>query len=182
MSQRPVLILFQQVTPATVRKAQSISNDAPSGGGARDLRLRPHDQFLPFMERLLPETRTEHRQPGDILVIRYGQVTWGDGRQTQEIEYWPPTNARPGEGRLAKISSLPPLSNPPENVAGSVILFVRDEDGRIWVRYATDEGLRESLPEVGDTIRNCIVNAPQSRIASGYIDLRPNGLGSYCNG
>lgn len=181
MGRRPVLILFQQLTSATVRKAQRISNDAPTGGGARDLRLRPHDQFLPIMERMLPEIRTESRPSGETLTIRQGLVTWGDGHQAQEIEYWPPTNARPGEGRIAKISSLPPLSVPPEVLAGSVILFVQDEDGRIWVRYATDEGLRDSLPEVGELIRNCIRNAPSNRIASGYIDFSPSGLGSYCN-
>ena len=181
VSQRPVLILFQQLRLATVLKAQGVSNDAPTGGGARDLRLRPYDRFQPFMERLLPETRTQSRQDGGEVTIRYGLATWGDGSETREIKYWPPTNARPREGRIAQISSLLPLAVPPEDVEGSVILFVRDEDGLIWVRYATDEGLRDSLPEVGDSIRDCLGNATENRIATGYIDLTPNGLGPYCN-
>ena len=181
MSQRPVLILFQQLKLATVLKAQGVSNESPTGGGARDLRLRPYDHFQPFMERLLPETRTQPRQDGGGVTIRYGLATWGDGSETREIRYWPPTNARPGEGRIAQISSLPPLAVPPEDVEGSVVLFVRDEDGLIWVRYATDEGLRDSLPEVGDYIRDCFENAKENRIATGYIDLTPDGLGSYCN-
>ena len=181
MGQRPVLILFQQLRLATVLKAQAVSNEAPTGGGARDLRLRPYDRFQPFMERLLPDARTRLRRDGGEVTIRYGLATWGDGSETREIEYWSPTNARPREGRIAQINSLPPLAVPPEDVEGAVILFVRDEDGLIWVRYATDEGLRASLPEVGDFILDCLGNATENRIATGYIDLAPNGLGSYCN-
>ena len=181
MSQRPVLILFQQLKLATVLKAQGVSNEAPTGGGARDLRLRPYDRFQPFMECLLPTTRTQLRQDGGRVTIRFGMATWGNGSEKREIEYWPPTNARPREGRIAQINSLPPLAVPPEDVEGSVILFVRNEDGLIWVRYATDNGLRYSLSEVGDYIRGCLRNAPKNRIATGYIDLTPDGLGSYCN-
>ena len=101
VSQSPVLILFQQLRLATVLKAQGVSNDAPTGGGARDLRLRPYDRFQPFMERLLPETCTQPRQDGGEVTIRYGLATWGDGSEMREIKYWPPTNARPGEGRIA---------------------------------------------------------------------------------
>lgn len=181
MRLHPELILFQKLTTATVKKAQMTSNDSPTGGGARDLRLRPHDQFQPFMERMLPNSRTVPRRAGEVATIRCGQATWGDGSQMQEIEYWPPTNSRPKEGRIPKISSLPPLAVPPDNLHGSVILFVKDEDGRVWVRYATDEGLRNSIAAVGDIIRNCIQNAPEQKIATGYIDLAPDGLGNYCN-
>ena len=178
---RPTLVLFQQMTEATARKALNESADATTGGGARDLRLRPYDRMNPFMERLLPQTRPKTRPGGGPVTVRWGMVTWGDGREEQEIEYWPPTNARPGEGRIARISSLPPLSTPPQDIDGAVVLFVRDEGGLLWVRYATADGLRNSIPQVGELIRNCIGNAAPSRIVTGYIDLTPDGLGSWCN-
>ena len=178
---KPNLILFQQMTEATARKARNDSADATTGGGARDLRLRPYDKLNPFMERLLPQTRHETRPGGEPVAVRWGTVTWGDGLEEREIKYWPPTYARPGEGRITRISSLPPLVNPPLNIQGAVILFVRDERGLLWVRYATSHGLRNSIPQVGNLIRSCIDNAAPSRIATGYIDLTPNGLGSWCN-
>ena len=178
---KPKLILFQQMTVATARKAKAASADATSGGGARDIRLRPHHEVLPFMMRLLPRTRTQTRPDGSAPTIQLGTATWGDGSEEQEIEYWPPTNSRPEEGRITRISSLPPLANPPQDLQGSVVLFVQDEEGIVWVRYATATGLRASLPEVGDFIRACIGEAEPDRIASGYIDLTLGGLGKWCN-
>ena len=178
---KPELILFHEVTPATVLKALNESAEATTGGGARDIRLRPHSVFGPFMDRLLTGTGTRSRPGGGTATVRTGTATWGNGSVTREIEYWPPTTARPGEGRIARISALPPLANPPEVLGGSVFLFVRDENGLIWVRYASAEGLRESLPEVGDRIRECLERVASKKIATGYIDLTPNGLGNWCN-
>ena len=146
-----------------------------------DLRLRPYDKLNPFMDRLLPNTRVKTRPGGAVVVVRWGKVTWGTGKDEREIEYWPPTNARPGEGRIARISSLPPLTELPSNIEGTVVLFVKDEVGLIWVRYASYEGLRNSIPQVGEVIRRCIDTAAQFRIPTGYIDLTPGGLGSWCN-
>ena len=177
----PALILFQQITPATVLKALNESADATSGGGARDLRLRPHDGVRSFMARLMPHTRTRARPGGGEVTIQWDIVTWDDGSQTIEVEYWPPTKTRPGEGRIARISSLPPLTNPPEDLEGTVVLFVRDENDVLWVRYATAEGLRKSFPGVGKVIQTCLASTTNERIATGYIDLTPGGLGSWCN-
>ena len=178
---RPMLILFQQITAATVRKARNESADATSGGGARDLRLSPHDKVRPFMERLLSRTRTKRRPGGEEVTVQCGTVTWDDGSEEREIEYWPPTGARPGEGRIARISSLPPLADPPAT-QGIVVLFVLDEHGVVWLRYATAEGLGESMPEIGEVIRGCLARKKRKRIPTGYIDLTPGGLGHWCNG
>ena len=184
---RPIRILFQEVRDATVRKAQARSADATSGGGARDIRLRPHDEVQPFMERMFSRERTKVRrsQGGgqeERITILLGTATWGDGRDTVELEYWPPTNARPGEGRIAKISSLPSLASPPVDAEGAVILFVQDDTGLIWVRYSTAEGLDESVPEVGDFISDCLARSRPGLIASGYIDFTDGGLGNWCRG
>lgn len=183
---KPVRILFQQVTQASIRKAQATSADATSGGGARDLRLRPDDRVRPFMERLLPQSRHQIRRgrsgaADEDLTIHFGTVTWGDGTDEREIEYWPPTNARAGEGRIARISSLPPLQAPPAEIEGAVVLFVEDENGVIWVRYATADGLRRSLREVSDLIRQCLASAEGTRLATGYIDYSAGELDTWCN-
>ena len=174
---RPVRILYQEVRTATILKVFTESAEADTGGGARDLRLSPYSRFGPFMERML--TRAEVRGAG--VIVRLGTATWGDGSITREIAFWPPTNARPREGRIATISSLPPLVNPPEDLDGAVFLFVQDENDLIWVRYATSDQLRRSMPEVGDAIRACLHRSAANRIASGYIEYTPNGLITWCN-
>ena len=183
---RPVRILFQQMTEATIRKIRSESADAHSGGGARDLRLSPHEEVAPFMEALLPAVRVGRRAgrggaEDTEIDIHWGTATWGDGSREAQIEYWPPTDTRPTEGRIARINSLPPLADPPQDLDGAVVLFVQDDNGALWVRYATAAGLRRSLPEIADTIRECLARAAGLRIASGYIDLSEGGLGTWCN-
>ena len=105
--------------------------------------------------------------------MRLGTATWGNGAETCEIAFWPPTDTRPNEGRIATISSLPPLADPPEDLDGAVFLFVQDENDLIWVRYATSDQLRESIPEVGDAIRACLRRSAGKRIATGYIEYTP---------
>ena len=129
------------------------------------------------MERML--TRTDVR--GADATVRLGTATWGDGTDVREIAFWPPTKARPREGRIATISSLPPLVNPPEDLDGAVFLFVQDENDLIWVRYATSDQLRESMPEVGDAIRECLRKSAGKRIATGYIEFTSDGLKTWCN-
>ena len=173
---KPVFILFKQVTEAIVRNAQNESADADSGGGARDLRLGPYDFIHPFMKQMFPLIRR-----GDERPIRWTKVTWGNGNRVQELEYWPPTNARPNEGRIAKISSLPPLAEGTDDVKDTVILFVQDEYEVVWVRYASKTGLRKSCPEVGRLILQCLEKAGPRRTPTGFIDLRENGFGRWCN-
>lgn len=182
---RPVRILFQELREATILKAQAQSADASSGGGARDIRLRPHDVVQPFMERMFPRERTVLRRagrgrPAERIAIRIGTATWGDGHDLVELEYWPPTRARPKEGRIGRINMVPPLADPPSDAEGAVVLFVQDENDLIWVRYATAEGVQRSIPEVGDVIRDCLERTRPGLIASGYIDLTERGLGTWC--
>ena len=178
---RPVLVLFQEMTTATVDKARRRSNRSQTGGGARDLRLRPYDQLMPFMEKLFPGTRAKSGGVRPGLVVRWSRVTWGDGSQSRDVEYWPPTEARPREGRIARISELPPLTQPPVDPEGFVILFVRDASDVLWVRYATVTGLRGSMPQIGEFIRRCLNRRRKRQSVTGYLDLTPGGLGNWCN-
>ena len=183
----PIRVLFQELTPGTARKARAQSADAPTGGGARDIRVRPHDDVREFMAQLFPRERVINRParggaPGERITIRLGAATWDDGREEVELEYWPPTNARPREGRIAKINSLPPLADPPTDSAGVVVLFVQDDAGVLWVRYATVDELAGSVPEVRDRILQCLENSPDGHIATGYIDRSEDPPRYWCRG
>ena len=182
---QPIRILFQQLTEATARKISKSSADVDSGGGARDLRLSPYEAFEPFMKRMFPTRETRTRRVGGVLTditVRLAKGTWGDGSEEIELVYWPPTSSRPFEGRIAQISALPPLRDLPSDGLKRVILFVQDEKGMIWIRYATYAGLQSSFPAVGSFILDCIHRTRHGRIASGYIDLSGDQLDSWCSG
>ena len=182
---RPLRILFQELARGTILKARAQSARAKTGGGARDIRLRPDAEVRPFMERMFPGQRIHTRPsreggPSEEIAVRLGTATWGDGRDEVELEYWPPTNVRPREGRIGRINSVPPLADPPGEAAGTIILFVQDDADLIWVRYATAEEWGRSVPEARDRIRACLARSPEGHLATGYIDLTEGGLGIWC--
>jgi len=60
---------------------------------------------------------------------RRGAIIWEDengNRKQQVIEYWPPTDARPGEGRLARVPEIEPLRNPPDASGENLPLVLTD--------------------------------------------------------
>jgi len=94
----PVLLYFQEIMPGDVRKYQTSSADAQTGGGARDLRVSPAATY----ERVLRRMFT--RATGSDGVFE-GRITWrtesGDDQDTA-VELWSPTDARPNELRIAR--------------------------------------------------------------------------------
>src|SRR4051812_31674071 len=105
-------VLYKRLVDGDRRKIIAQSNDADSGGGARDLRFNPWPNFEPVVHRLMPMTATRTTSRGDVA-IRVGELRWyGDGgsQRSVGVEFWPPTNARPNEGRLARVHEIPPFA------------------------------------------------------------------------
>ena len=102
-------ILAREVLDGDVKKFQALSNDAPTGGGARDLRLRPADAFVEFLSRMFPTTRPVSRRAnvGGKGEVRVGELHWKDGPGGKDrrapIEVWEPTASRKGEIRLGQV-------------------------------------------------------------------------------
>ena len=169
------LIFFQRMKEATYSKFLGVSANADSGGGARDARFRD-SQNRPIMQKLFPNVRSQSGPGGNERIIRWTNVTWGDGSDEQEIQYWPHTGSRPTEGRISGLNAVPPLLIRPEDIAKTVLLLVCDENDIVWVRYATDNGLHSSVPRIGDQILRRLHNTPKGKIATDCIDLNPEGL------
>ena len=75
---------------------------------------------------MFPEVANVHGRP-----IRRGHLVWDNAngpRQAQVVEYWPPTDARPIEGRLARIHEIELLRNPPDPGGGYLILMLVLDD------------------------------------------------------
>ncbi len=172
---RPLRILYQEITPALIRRASAMSARASSGGGARDLRLRPNEKFLPLIQLMLSKTFGIRGQQA-----HRGIATWGDGAETRRIEYQEPTKTRPTEGRIVRINLLDPLANFTGRNRG-VVLFVQDDRDMIWVRTASFDEIEQSEPIIADPILWTVENIRPGWTATGYIDLTEGGLGIWSN-
>lgn len=143
-----VRVLLQNIEDGDRRKFEAQSNDADSGGGARDLRFRPEKDFLPFFEQVFPHKTTKNRRSKGVqtqIEVFSGEVFWNESgsEKSATMEIWPSTNARPSECRLARISSfglLGQIVDDPHN-GRSVFMLFQQADGTIRIHFTTETSL-----------------------------------------
>ncbi len=183
-------VVFKEIVPGDLRKFKAESNDADTGGGARDLRFRPYDEFAPIFRKLFPnvrrETRTREKKKATVEVFE-GRFYWQDkaGKvQSKEATFEPPTSARPGEGRIPVVYTYPPLNDiPPTNEGRIVVLLVQRTDGHVWPAFATEKSLRsgEWDESVAKAILQCLdTERKGGQAARGYVDFEDMNR-SWCD-
>lgn len=94
----PKIVFFQEILIGDLKKQRALSNQAATGGGARDLRIPA--AYLPFLKNFFT------KKVGAILST---EVHWRDENNKKcanDLELWSPTKARPSELRIAKINSV----------------------------------------------------------------------------
>lgn len=124
--------------------------------------------------------------------IRVARVSYFRDQEqlVSDLEYWPPTAARPSEGRISRVHESPELGKrPPREGRGRVLVVLQKfADGTVWCSYAYEADLRdpgEWPDELRLPILSCI-DFPSETVArgpvavQGYIDLAANI--SYCHG
>lgn len=155
-----VEVLCHEITEADIKKIQALSNDAKTGGGARDLRFSA--QFIPVLDRFFPSDVTYERN----TPYRIGEFEHTDiaGNKTiQQIRYaFQPTNARPNEVRLAQINKTELFSEIPDIEEGDGLLFialVRRSDGMPQAQYLTQR-------QISDPTSNKIIAAAMDEAIS----------------
>lgn len=179
-------IFWQEVSEGFRKNLAANSNDAETGGGARDLRL-PYTPFERVFSRLLPEAVNVQRRRGSEekqdVAARAGNFYWiDDGQELQEgVKFEPPTEARPTEGRLTMVNQLKSLEGVPPETAGLVLLLlVQEGDGKVFPHYLAIQGLGEGwnsriLREIKACVEGC-----QPKTVRGFIDFESGE--SYCHG
>lgn len=181
-------LIYKELLAGDYRKLAAESNDATTGGGARDLRF-PFKEFDGVFAKLLPGSRVEQRRRKghrvDILV-RTGLVNID--LETAEMVWESPTDARPSEGRIAKVHASPAASQlikAGEDGTGAdgkvnriFVLLIQDDQGAIGVHYAVEEDLRNGdwAPSVARPLLTHLddPNRRQDRAVTGYIDFADN--------
>jgi hypothetical protein len=188
---RPTLVVYKEIVGGDMRKLLAESNDDPSqGGGARDLRF-PTRAFDPVLRLMFNKDKTGPRGQA----IRVGNFLYldHDGKpDNTELEYWPPTNTRKSESRIARIHASPALGGQlPATDKGKVfVLLTRFSDHTVRCDYAYENELRNPniwAKEISSRILNCLASACVKNAnrttglvpAQGYYDFS-NATG-YCH-
>lgn len=178
MSQsQPQRALFKIVLDGDVKKINAESNHAATGGGPRDIRFS-HRLFEPVVVKMFPKVVSAHRTKRSDLDIRLGTLRYYDDAKeshTQPIEYWPPTEAREGEGRIARVPDIPPLAakNFPKNEGAVFYLLIQGTDGTITAHFASETSLGKPgiwNPWIADSILTSLAEAPKNISARGWVD------------
>lgn len=193
--QKPTVLraVYREMKDGDLRKLTAESNDDPTaGGGARDLRF-PSSGFDTVLRQMFVKDALGRSGRS----IRMATVTYRDDdghTQTTEMEYWPPTGARPTEVRVAKIHDSPALGGKrlPDSDRGRVfVLFTQYSNDVIRVDYAYEDDLRRPgiwAPEIRAAILDCLQSADSKNFnrekntvtAQGYYEFA-TGTG-YCHG
>lgn len=169
---KPVLLFFQEVLPGDIKKQQTKSNVATSGGGARDLRMP--NRFGTKISSMFPAATKE---PG----VKSGTIHWvnPDGEEDHRtVELWRPTSVRPRETRVASINEIDGWE---VNVAQFqeargkdqkwFYLLVKDADGNVWARLIEEKNLDGETPKVRDFIKKRMHDTPKNQAVRGAIDF-----------
>jgi hypothetical protein len=169
-----VLLFFKQVMEGDIKKFRAESNLAPTGGGARDLRVSPVELFQPALQQMFS-------QPGPELSVTQGPVAWRTktgGVEYTTIELWPPTNARGRELRISKFYDVggwdvSEARFAREIKAGNRCFYVLEMDraGVVWARILWEKDLNKEQAEVVSFVRQQISDTPTRQAVRGVIDL-----------
>jgi len=155
------MFVYKEIVAGDLRKLLAVSNDAQTGGGARDLRL-PWKTFRPIMRQIFS---TDAVGRGGKK-IRVAQVTYLDAKERPHLttlEYWPATSARPSEDRIARVHASPALGGrlPTTNKGRVFLLLIKFDDGTVRCEYAYEDDLKAGIwaPEVSGPILTCVTSS-----------------------
>lgn len=188
---RPTLVVYKEIVGGDMRKLLAESNDDPArGGGARDLRF-PTRAFDPVLRLMFDQDKIGPRGQA-IRLGKFLYLNRDNKLDTTQLEYWPPTDTRKSESRIARIHASPALGGQlPATDKGKVfVLLTRFTDGTVRCDYAYENELRDPniwAKEISSRILGCLASACLKNAtrttglvpAQGYYDFS-NATG-YCH-
>lgn len=186
-------ILYKELVEGDLRKLQAKSNDADTGGGARDFRFGSYKTLLPVIKSMFPQAVKENRKRGGQTVqidVFKGSFSWLDAQgdaYSKDAYFEPPTDVRPSEGRIARVHEYPCFDASHVKIgAGNrvLLLIIQLDDGSLWPYYAEEQSLRAPNawhPVVAKELLDCLdAERPVNQAVIGFRDF--TNAGRYCNG
>lgn len=167
----PLLVFFQEVKSGDLRKHEARSNDSTSGGGARDLRMP--SRFWDALVPLFPNEISDRERSGEVI------SETGNSVQRLKTSLWRPTDARPNEVRIGRISSINAWSidenyYKSELQSGHLLFYLLtlDVERLIWARTMSTRYLDDNRKDFCDFVRAVITDkASDLKTARGVFDF-----------
>jgi hypothetical protein len=185
-------ILYKEIVPGDLRKIVAESNDSDTGGGARDFRFGDFGKLEPMIRKMFPHAVKERRRRDgnnvEVEIFR-GTFYWnfGGGDEHKDVDFEPPTSARPSEGRITRVHEQPCFAADriPKVGAGDkvLLLLVQRNDDSVWPHFI--EGSSLSIPGAWDArvareLLDCIRGKrAANKVVIGYRDFTTGD--GYCN-
>lgn len=188
-------ILYKEIVEGDLRKILAQSNDADTGGGARDFRFGSYKQLMGVIKLMFPDTVKENRKRDGVVsqidVFKgtfYWQKTSGGQVHSKESFFEPPTDVRPSEGRIARVHEYGCFDTSliPKGGAGNrvILLLIQNYDGEVWPHFAEEQSLRtpgDWDAVVANELLKCMdATRAGGRAVIGFRDFAAKS--SYCNG
>lgn len=186
-------ILYKEIVGGDLRKIHAASNDSDSGGGARDFRFGSYPNIEQVVRQMFPSQKQESRRRGGRNVpttLYFGSFHYlvNGATYSKESIFEPPTDARPMEGRIARVHEQPCLATDlmPQVSAGNrvFLLLIQLIDGTVWPYYAEERTLRTAGlwdPNVAERMLECIdARRSSAHAVVGFFDFTNSTR--YCNG
>ena len=179
-------VLYKEIVEGDRRKAEAKSNDADSGGGARDFRF-PYAGVLPAVEKIFPTKITKRGK-----TIHQGVFCWYEpsaSTPTKKLsEFSSPTQSRPSEGWISQVPKFScfDLDRMPNSGTGNrlLLLLIQRIDGSVWPHFAEETSIRSPGiwdQVVAEKLIKCMdAKRPINHAIIGHFDLTTSQ--SYCNG
>lgn len=167
------LVIYKRIVEGDLSKFTATSNITQSGGGARDLRFSPAEEFFPVFQRMFAQ---------DADGVLRGQFSWGNHAPT-DAEIHPPTNSRPNEVRIGRIHECFPQSVIPNDSTDCVLLIVFDNAGRVSPYFTSLRSLKNDNwhPAIkAPIIEGLSAKRSANVTAMGYVDMESGR--HYTNG
>ena len=168
-----LLVVYKEIVYGDLSKFTATSNIADTGGGARDLRFSPSDEFLPVFERMFPVRQ------GNMNV---GKFYWPNGKVT-DVKIARPTRSRANEMRICTINQCFPPEYIPTDAEDQILLLIYDDECKVTPHFTSRESLRNDGWD--PLIRSRILQGLDAdrgaqQAAMGYLDIENNNY--YTNG
>lgn len=191
-SSKPTRLIYKEIVAGDLLKFSATSNISQTGGGARDLRIRPMTEFLPIIQLMFPETEKQNRSREgktvalDILKGKFCCVDANGNTKTETVFFEPPTDARPNEGRIARVNSYECFKTTEIFKANDklFLILIQNDDETVWPYFHYESSFRQKgtwHPAVEKALTDCIAAKRASvTVVMGYYDFTTKK--SYCNG
>lgn len=154
-------VLLHEISEADLRKASATSNDAQTGGGARDLRFRM--LFADCLDRFFPEEVSTEKG----VQFRIGEFEYLDPSgaiHIDKLKYaFQPTHSRSNEVRIAQINKAQVFRDLLELPPTDDMLFIaliRFSKGLPRIQYLTASHILDddSNRQIADALREALNN------------------------